>query len=104
MTDRFPPRGATLVALGVAVLASVVLTGCEGLPTPYTPRLDAQFGDAVRQARAQQTIDPEAGRNDDPVAGIDGTAAQHTIERYEKSFQEPPPTFNVLGIGGMAAP
>jgi hypothetical protein len=83
-------------------LAAVLLAGCAGLPPVETREYDARFGDAVRQARAQQTLNPDAGRSADPVAGIDGVAAQHTIEQYHKSFSEPPPTFNILGIGGSA--
>lgn len=83
-------------------LAALVLAGCAGLPPVETRELDARFGDAVRQARAQQTLNPQAGNNTDPVAGIDGVAAQNTIEQYHKGFSEPPPTFNILGIGGAS--
>lgn len=91
----------TGAALAVS-LTTVLVAGCAGLPPVETRELDARFGDAVRQARAQQTLNPEASRNTDPVAGIDGVAAQNTIEQYQKGFREPPPTFNILGIGGTS--
>ncbi len=87
-------------AAAAVSLAAVLLAGCAGLPPVETRTLDMQFGDAVRQARAQQTLHPAAGRSTDPVSGIDGVAAQNTIEQYQKGFKEPPPTFNILGIGG----
>lgn len=96
-------RAAVVVAAVVLLVPAVLLTvtACAQSPA-HTPRLDAKFGEAVRQARARQTIDPEASKNTDPVSGIDGVAAQNSIEEYQKSFQEPPQTFNVLGIGGGA--
>ncbi len=87
-------------AAAAVSLAAVLLAGCAGLQPVETREYDARFGDAVRQARARQTLNPEAGRNTDPVSGIDGVAAQNTIEQYQKGFKEPPPTFNILGIGG----
>jgi hypothetical protein len=82
---------------GLAVLTA--LSGCSPMTPGATPALDARFGEAVREARVRQTINPQASRNTDPVAGIDGAAAQGAIVEYHKSFQEPAPTFNVLGIG-----
>lgn len=85
---------------GCALFAAIcLLCAC----TQMTPQWDAKFGDSVRSAVAQQTIDPEASRNDDPVAGIDGRAAHQATNRYQKSFQEPPPPaplFQVMGAGG----
>lgn len=93
----------TLAILVIGAGAGL-LGACASAPmqSGATPEVDARFGDAVRQARARQTIDPEAGKNTDPVAGIDGEAARATMTEYYKSFKEPPPTFNILGIGGSS--
>ena len=86
-------NSASLKILACApVLAA--LTGC----VDPTPRLDSEFGYAVNAAKAQQTINPDAAKNPDPVAGIDGTSARHTIDLYHKSFEAPPPTTNVINI------
>ena len=82
---------------GLALLAA--LGGCSQMTPGATQILDSRFGDAVREARARQTIDPEAGRSGDPVAGIDGEAAHSALVEYHKSFEQPAPTFSVLGIG-----
>ena len=79
------------------LLALVLLSACS-----TTPRYDRRFGDAVRQARLAMTIDPRAGENPDPVAGIDGNAARETMIRYHDSFKAPPPVVNVINIGGVA--
>jgi hypothetical protein len=77
-----------------ASLASAV-GGCAA-PTPY---FDEHFGLAVNAAKAQQTLNPDASRNTDPVAGIDGTAADHAIDEYHGSFKAPAPTFPVINVG-----
>ena len=82
--------------VGPAVLA-LSLSACT---TPATPVYDARFGEAVRQAQALQTLNPDAGRNDDPVTGIDGASGKSAIDRYQESFKTPPQTFEIFQIGG----
>lgn len=60
-------------------------------------------GDAVRQARAAMTINPDAGANPDQAAGIDGQAGREAVARYQESFKAPPPVVNVINIGGTTA-
>jgi hypothetical protein len=76
-------------------LAALLLTGCAA----RTPVLDQHFGEAVNQAKAQQTVNPDASRDRDPVAGLDGQAANATIDRYHKSYETPPQPVNVFNIG-----
>jgi|KBSMisStaDraftv2_1062788.scaffolds.fasta_scaffold3990801_1 type IV pilus biogenesis protein CpaD/CtpE len=73
-------------------LAALTLEGCAS----KTPYLDSRFGNAVNAAKAQQTINPRASLNPDPVSGIDGTAATESIGRYNDSFRAPPPTFEIF--------
>ena len=60
-----------------------LLAGCAS-----TPRWDGQAGDAVRAALSAQVANPQAGRNPDPVSGIDGAAAGAAQERYRRSFEQ----------------
>lgn len=78
--------------------AALLLAGC----VTRAPVVDQHFGEAVNTAKAQQTINPDASRDLDPVAGIDGMAADATIDRYHKSYETPPQPVNVftIGIGG----
>jgi hypothetical protein len=80
----------------IAALGALLISGCTSL----SPYFDQQVGRAVNTAKAQQTINPDASRNTDPVAGIGGTPADSTIDEYHKSFTAPPPTFQVINIGG----
>lgn len=80
-----------------ALIASVAMAGCA--TTARTPILDEHFGEAVNAAKAQQTINPDASMNTDPVAGVGGQAADAAVDRYHKSFVQPPITPNVFNIG-----
>lgn len=78
---------STALRKGMVVSLLGLLSACA----PVTPHWDANFGSSVRLATAQQTINPDASRNPDPVTGIDGRAGNEAVQRYYKSFQEPPP-------------
>ncbi|MBI1891477.1 MAG: hypothetical protein HYS18_12575 [Burkholderiales bacterium] len=78
-----------------AATCAVWLAGCVSTPS----QTDEQFGNAVRAAKAVQTINPEASRNTKAPTGLEGTAAKATMDRYEKSFESPPPPVNVFTIG-----
>ena len=92
-----PRRFALKLLAGAAVC---LLSAC----VPTTPQWDANFGNSVRTAVAQQILNPEASQNPDPVSGMDGRAAREAIVRYQKSFKEPPPQPNVFTIGGRWRP
>ena len=83
--------------LAIAAIAGLV-AGCAS----PTPNYDARFGDAVRDAKRAQTVDPDAGRKPVPAAatGTDGRASQEAMDRYHDAFKRPPPVVNVINIGG----
>ncbi len=82
-----------ILTLGLALF----LSGCAA---SITPNYDLRFGDAVREARQRMTLNPNAGANPDPVAGLDGKASHEALIRYQDSFKKPPPVTNVINIGG----
>ncbi|MYM68795.1 hypothetical protein GTP45_18425 [Pseudoduganella sp. FT55W] len=63
------------------ILLAALLTACG-----TTPRLDREFGNTVRLARAQQTLNPDAGRVPRPVNGLDAQAATAAYQNYQQSF------------------
>ena len=83
------------LAIGTAMLFAG-LAGCASV----MPNYDARFGNAVREAKLQTTINPAAGTNPDPVAGLDGKAAREAMILYQGTFKAPPPAVNVINIGG----
>ena len=80
------------------ILALTLLagTGCSHV----TPNYDARFGDAVRDAKRKMTLNPDAGKDGNPVVGMDGRAARESMLQYQKSYKSPPPAVNVINIGG----
>ena len=71
----------------LALAAIVTLCGCAASTTPET---DARFGQSFNLIKAQQTLNPDASRTTDPVAGIDGKAAKGAYDNYRDSFRKPP--------------
>ncbi|WP_332671069.1 pilus assembly protein [Aromatoleum sp.] len=65
-----------------APLLTLALAGCVAT----SPKWDERFGEAARTITAQQVIAPDASKNTDTVAGIDGKAAQGAMGEYAKSF------------------
>ena len=84
---------ATCAALLLVLVGG--LTGCIS----RTPNLDAQFGKSVRLLNAQQTINPNAMANTDPVLGLDGKAAASGYAEYQNSYSKPKPQSSTFTIG-----
>ena len=99
MTRTPTPPSRTALAVGLALAA--LSAACA----PTTPVFDREFGASVRAIAAQQTRDPDATRTNAgrPVDGIDGRAARESVDRYYRSFNEPPKTANpfVIGVSGQ---
>lgn len=72
---------AVVLALG----ASALLGGCA-----LSPNLDAQFGEAVKNAQKRQAlhVDPKLLQEDPD--GLQGRAAAGVMDRYFESYEEPP--------------
>ena len=71
----------------LAIAGLATLGGCAVSTTPET---DARFGQSFSLIKAQQTLNPDASLNTDPVVGIDGKAAKGAYENYRDSFRRPP--------------
>lgn len=81
---------------GVIVAGLGLLAGCVSIH----PEVDQRYGQALTAARDAQTLNPQAAHNPNAVAGIDGSAAKETMDRYVDTFKSPPPAMNVINIGG----
>jgi len=86
------------LAMTTLCLTALLAAGCA--ENRY--REEEGFGDAVRAAMARQIINPDASRNPARPDGMDGNSAKATVDRYQKSFESPPPPVNVftIGVGG----
>ncbi len=65
-------------------------------------RVEMDYGTSFKLAKFNQTLNPEAEKNLEPVTGFDGSAAQAAIGRYRKGFEEktPAPVYSI-NIGGF---
>jgi hypothetical protein len=88
-------RPTRLASLACAALLLTLVGGCAS----RSPNLDAQFGKSVRLLNAQQTINPNAMANADPVLGLDGRAAISGYGDYQKSYAKPEPQSSTFTIG-----
>jgi hypothetical protein len=80
----------------IAIALAALVAGCASSPTPD---YDLRFGNAVRDAVAKQTLNPNAAAA--PVTyGMDGKSARDAMVLYGKTFETPPPVVNVINIGG----
>lgn len=73
-----------------------IVVGCASEPS----KIDAGFGESVRQARAIQVVYPDRRIPAGEPVGVDGRAAKSTYDVYQDSFKTPQKTFGILGVGG----
>ena len=95
-------KGNFILIVLLTVL-SLTLWGCAG-NLPQGKRadiLDMNWGKSLETAKNNQILNPDASENLDPVLGLDGQAAEYTVNKYKKSFEKDVPietttTFDIL--------
>jgi hypothetical protein len=74
--------------IAVICVMAVVLS-CSGTTSNQKETLlDKNWGRSLEGIRYMQMVDPEAGKNLDPVVGLDGNASVNNVDKYQKSFKE----------------
>ena len=103
-------KGNVILIVALAMF-SVSLWGCAG-NIPEAQRadyLDMNFGKSIETAKNNQVLNPDAGKNLEPVVGLNGEAAEHGVDKYKKSFEKEQmqrevktqaETFNIMSTGG----
>ena len=89
-----------------AVAALIAVLGCT---TPAGQNqgtlLEKNWGRSFETAKYNQILNPEAGKNLDPVEGLDGEAAEANTAKYRQGFttEELPPVYdiNLNNIGNI---
>jgi hypothetical protein len=46
------------------------------------------WGRSLETMRYMQMVDPEAGKNLDPALGLNGTASENNVNKYQESFKD----------------
>ena len=68
------------VLIGLIVMSNL-LAGCA------VTRTEMDYGNSHRLSKLNQTLNPEAEKNLNPVYGFEGQTAQKVIEAYRKDFE-----------------
>ena len=91
-------RCLTLTGL---IVALVMFPSCGGKPlVQKDTMLERNWGRSYESAKYNQMLNPEAGKNLEPVVGTDGQTAERTIEKYRKgeSKKQQPRQYGIIGI------
>jgi hypothetical protein len=91
-------RCLTLTGL---IVALVMFPSCGGKPlVQKDTMLERNWGRSYESVKYNQMLNPEAGKNLEPVVGTDGQAAERAIEKYRKdeSKKQQPKQYGILGI------
>ena len=75
------------------IFPCLLLNACANSPS----LINTQFGDALKQSIQMQIV--EETRDKSARVTTDGLAAKAAVDRYQKSFELPPPSSNVFTIG-----
>lgn len=68
------------IFVGLMVIFTLVFGGCA------TTRVERNIGNSLRQARSNQILNKDAGKNLELVTGLNGQVADTVMEEYRKSF------------------
>ena len=74
-------RCLTLIGLIATLL---IFSGCRTRETT----LDRNWENSFESAKKSQILNPEAGRNLEPVVGLDGKATGNNMEKYRQGFKK----------------
>ncbi|WP_396431408.1 hypothetical protein [Limnohabitans sp.] len=85
---------------GWVIFLSLSITGCANDAYVTAPN----FGSAVRKAVSAQTLNQDAGKQQTAKAGADGVIMKSTVDRYQSTYEMPPPPVNVFNIGVGGSP
>ena len=77
------------IALTIACAMLALFAGCSSSGPVYEETLlDKNWGRSVETAKYNQILNPDAGKNLTPVEGLDGKAAENSVQKYENSFKK----------------
>jgi hypothetical protein len=71
------------------VAASLMVAGCEHIPSARQDTLlNRNFGRAYETAIHNQILNPDAGKNLEPIEGLDGQYGQRNMDTYRKGKEK----------------
>ena len=87
----------------IVAAAVAMFLGCSNGAVIRDSAMDRNWGRSFETALYQQILNPDAGKEPEPVYGMDGDAAVRNLEQYRKSFEKTDtrPVYNIemSGLG-----
>ena len=83
------------------VTGLLFVSSCSGTkPSQRESLLDRNWGRSYEAAIYNQMVNPDAGKNLEPVLNLDGTPAGYNADKYKDSFKEagPQEIVNILKL------
>ena len=79
-----------IILIVILGMFSITLWGCAGnLPeSKRAQNLEMNWGKSFESAKKNQILNPDAGKNLEPVVGLNGEAAEHGVNKYKESFKK----------------
>ncbi len=71
-----------IIILAGLCAALIVVAGCG------PSRVEMDYGTSYQLQKFNQTLNPEAERNLEPVTGLSGQAVQGNLDKYQKGFEK----------------
>jgi hypothetical protein len=66
-----------------------IMLSCSGTtPAHEQTLLERNWGRSIESMRYMQMVDPEAGKDPNPVESLDGNASENNVNKYQQSFKE----------------
>ena len=95
---------ARCLSVTVIIVSLSILGGCGSHYYQGETQLEKNWGRAFESAKYNQTLNPDASKNLDPVDGFDGAAAEVAQQRYLKGEEKKKPEteFGVMTIKQQA--
>ena len=76
------------IIMAALVLTAAISCSANRNLSEGDTHLDQNWGRSYETAKYNQMVNPNAGRNLEPVVGLDGVAAENTVNTYDDSFKE----------------
>ncbi len=78
------------VCILISSLLLVSVVSCGGSRNLFEGEttLDQNWGRSYETAKYNQMVNPNAGKNLEPVVGLGGVASDNTVNKYDQSFKE----------------
>lgn len=77
-----------LILIGIISVMPLAFGCSKTAPIDEQGLLMRNWGRSLEGIRYMQMVDPEAGKNLDPVLGLDGNASENNVNKYQESFKD----------------